>query len=210
MPKLTRRTLLASAAPVAGGAVAWALRPDDAATPAPSPREALQERHFPNVALRTHDGRDVRFYDDLVRDKIVAINMFYARCEDGRCPLIMANLVQVQRLLQGRIGRDIFMYSITLKPEQDGRAVLVRYAQQLRVGPGWSLLTGRPEDIELLRRRLGFVQSVPEEDADSTNHIGGVRYGNEALRWWAMVPGLANPEWIAQSILFVDWPKPTA
>ncbi len=207
MGGLTRRGWLALAAPVAGGVLAWAYRPGRPAAPNPSAREAIRERHFPNVPLRTHDGRDVRFYDDLVKDKIVAVNFMYTRCEDGKCPLIMANLARVQRILRDRVGRDIFMYSITLKPEQDTPAVLVRYAQALGTGPGWSLLTGKPEDIELLRRRLGFVQLDPVEDADKSNHIGGVRYGNEALRWWGMVPGLANPEWIARTILFADWPK---
>src|SRR5207245_3023956 len=75
--------------------------------------------YFPNVALRTQDDRLVHFYDDLIRDKIVVFNMMYARCQ-SICPGTTLNLQHVQRLLGDRVGRDIFMYSITLKPEQDG------------------------------------------------------------------------------------------
>ena len=38
--------------------------------------------HFPNVVLRTHEGRNVRFYDDLLKGKIVLINFMYATCTE--------------------------------------------------------------------------------------------------------------------------------
>lgn len=38
--------------------------------------------HFPDVVLRTHDGNNVRFYEDLLKDKIVLINFMYATCEE--------------------------------------------------------------------------------------------------------------------------------
>ena len=168
-----------------------------------SARDAIRARYFPNVVLHTHQKRKVRFYDDLIKDKIVVINFMYAKC-DGVCPGITANLVRVQRLLGDRIGRDIFMYSITLKPEQDTPAVLARYADMHRVGPGWLFLTGEPDDIELLRRKLGFVDPDPTVDADKSEHIGNIRYGNEARQLWAACPGLADPEWIVESIGWMD------
>ena len=78
-------------------------------------RDRTQARYFPNVELTTHEGKKVRFYDDLIKDKIVIINFMYAECK-GICPGITANLLKVQKLLGNRIGRDIFMYSITLNP----------------------------------------------------------------------------------------------
>ncbi|HZN00715.1 MAG TPA: SCO family protein, partial [Pyrinomonadaceae bacterium] len=80
-----------------------------------TPRERLAERSFPNVTLTTHKGKKVKFYDDLLKDKIVLINFMYVRC-DGKCPGTTANLVKVQKLLGDRVGKDIFIYSITLKP----------------------------------------------------------------------------------------------
>ena len=38
------------------------------------------EGYFPNVLLTTHDGREVRFYDDLVKGKKVLINFMYTQC----------------------------------------------------------------------------------------------------------------------------------
>ncbi len=37
---------------------------------------------FPNVVLKTHEGRNVRFYDDLLKGKIVLINFFYVTCSE--------------------------------------------------------------------------------------------------------------------------------
>lgn len=170
-----------------------------------TPREKLAARSFPNVVLTTHEGKKVRFYDDLLKDKIVLINFMYVKCE-GICPGTTANLVKVQKLLGNRLGKDIFMYSITLKPEEDTPEVLNRYAKAYRVGPGWQFLTGSPEDVELLRRKLGFIDRDPERDANKSNHIGMLRWGNEPLTLWAGCPGSLAPEKIVKEIGLVDWP----
>ncbi|MCI0539609.1 MAG: SCO family protein [Verrucomicrobiales bacterium] len=164
------------------------------------PRELIRRRHFPNVELVTHEGEKVRFYDDLVKGKKAVINFMYAHCENI-CPPVMYNLTRVQKRLGDRVGRDIFMYSITLKPEEDTPEVLKAHAKALGVRPGWVLLTGRSEDIEMLRRRLRFTYDDPIEDADKSNHIGHVRYGNEPAVRWAMCPGQAPADWVASAIL---------
>lgn len=171
------------------------------AAPRLSGRERIRRHHLPNVSLITHTGQRVRFYDDLVKDKKVIINFMYAKCE-GICVPVTANLVRVQKLLGGRVGRDIFMYSITLKPAEDSPADLRDYAERHRVGAGWLFLTGSPPDLDHLRRALGFTYADPVEDADTSNHIGMVRFGVEPLTRWAACPGMANPEHIVRSILW--------
>src|SRR6266849_6236671 len=68
--------------------------------------------YFTNVELTTQYGAKVHFYDDLLKDKIVVIELFYTHCIDS-CPLETARLVQVQHMLGDRVGRDVFFYSIT-------------------------------------------------------------------------------------------------
>jgi protein SCO1/2 len=170
-----------------------------------TPRERLAERSFPNVTLTTHKGQKVKFYDDLIKDKIVIINFMYVKCE-GICPGTTANLVKVQKLLRDRIGKDIFMYSITLKPEEDTPEKLALYAKAYKVGPGWQFLTGDPKDIELLRQKLGFIDRDPVRDADKSNHIGMLRWGNERHTLWAGCPALLAPSKIVKEIELVDWP----
>jgi protein SCO1/2 len=169
----------------------------------------VQRQHLPNVELLTHHNRRVRFYDDLVRDKVVIINFMYAECE-RICPGITMNLVKVQTLLGRRAGRDVFMYSITLDAAHDSPRVLSAYAREHGVKPGWTFLTGRPDDVEHLRRSLGFVDPDPEADKDRENHIGNIRYGNEPLMLWAACPGMADAKWIVESVSWVIRPGVTA
>ena len=98
--------------------------------------------YFPNVPLTTHEGKTVHFFDDLIKDKIVVINFIYATCPDT-CPLETSRLTSVQRILGDRVGKDIFMYSITIDPDHDTPEVLAEYAERYRVGPGWVFLTGQ-------------------------------------------------------------------
>jgi protein SCO1/2 len=190
---ITRRALLASlaAVPVVARATALPL----AATGG--------RRRFPNVTLLTQDNRRVAFYDDLVKDKIVMINFFFIECT-GICPAATANLVKVQALLGNRVGRDIFMYSITLKPRADRPRQLKAYQEMHGIKPGWTLLTGRPDDCELLRRRLGFADIDPVVDRDLTQHIGVVLFGNERLDSWAACPAQSEPTEIVKYVGWMD------
>ncbi len=158
---------------------------------------------FPNVPLITHEGKVVRFYDDLIKNKTVMINFMYASCMDI-CPGMTANLKQVHKEFGDRIGRDIFMYSITLQPEHDTEAVLKSYAQVFKTGPGWTFLTGRKSDIEELRQHLGFSLSDPLLDKDKTQHIGVVKYGIESLERWGTCPALGDPKYIAQYLYWME------
>lgn len=158
---------------------------------------------LPNVPLMTHEGEVVRFYDDLVKDKTVLINFMYASCSDI-CPGMTANLKRVQNILGDRVGKDIFMYSVTLEPEHDTQRVLKAYADVFKIKPGWRFLTGRKEDIELLRKRLGFSFSDPVLDRDRTQHIGVVKYGIEPLQRWGACPAMGNPKYIAEYLYWME------
>jgi protein SCO1/2 len=217
MAAMTRRVWVTTLglACVVAGAAAWSeTRSSDDSSQAPgqptlSPRERIQRYHLPNLELITHEGKKVRFYDDLVKDKKVVINFMYTNCGDGTCPVTTANLVRVQKLLKERVGRDIFFYSVTLAPEHDTPAVLKKYAKAYGVGPGWLFLTGQREDVERLRRALGFAYSDPLEDADRTNHVGMIRFGTEPLMIWGTAPGMANPQHLLRVLRWeLDRPLP--
>jgi protein SCO1/2 len=205
MPDMNRRKLLATlaVAPLAAGVVGRAATSDDKFKVAESTRVKLQKRYFPNFELTTHDGKKVHFYDDLIKDKIVVINFMYVKCE-GVCMPVTMNLKKVQNLLGRRVGRDIFMYSITLKPEEDTPRALKSYVQAHKIKPGWTFLTGKRDEINTLRRSLGFKDAKAKLDQDLTNHTGMVKYGNEAREWWAMFPGEANAPWIVECIHWMD------
>lgn len=207
----SRRNMLrlAAIAPLAGTAATA----NDAKPALSSPeaaqqmaRKRVRELHLPNVPLITHEGKKVRFYDDLLKDKIVSLNFFYANC-DEICPVVMPNLVKVQKILADKIGREMFMYTITLKPQEDNVSVIRDYRKKIGAGAGWTFFTGKPADIELVRKGIGFTYPDPKVDGDKTQHIGNVRYGNEALMLWAACPGMAHAEWIAESFNWMIHPE---
>ena len=203
MEAVTRRVLLMTlaGAPLMEGLAVGAQGGQSPSAARLSGRERIRRHHLPNVPLTTHTGQRVRFYDDLVKDKKVIINFMYAKC-DGICMPVTMNLARVQKRLGDRVGRDIFMYSITLKPAEDSAEALRQYREDHGVEGSWLFLTGTPPDLEHLRRSLGFAFNDPVEDADTSNHIGMVRYGVEPLVKWAAFAGMANPEHIVKSILW--------
>ncbi len=196
----TRRALVAGlgAAALGGLAVRSA-----AAAPDGARRGGARTPTLPNVPLVTHEGQAVTFYDDLIRGKVVAINMMYAECE-GICPIATSNLVRVQELLGARVGRDVFLYSLTLQPELDTPQRLQEYAAMHGVKPGWLFLTGARADLEQLRYRLGFFDLNPVVDGDNATHTGMVRIGNDGYDRWTSSSALAKPEQIVATINHVD------
>ncbi len=175
--------------------------------PAPAPKSMTatgpSASRFPDVTLTTHEGTEVRFYQDLVQGKVVLINFMYATCTNS-CPTFTANLARVQQLFGDRIGRDVFMYSISLDPEHDSPQVLRDYVKNYSVQPGWTFLTGSLADVTILRKRLGLRDLDPVIDADKAQHIGVVLYGNERLNRWAACPALAEPREIVKYVGWID------
>jgi protein SCO1/2 len=209
MQDLSRRNLLSLAAAAPLGRAFASIKGTSAQDPDPArskARKKIQEQHLPNVPLISHEGKQVLFYDDLVKDKIVTVNFFFSKC-DEICPMVMANLVKVQKLLGDQVGRQLFMYSITLKPEEDTVDVVRNYREALHAAPGWTFFTGKTEDIDKIRKGIGFTYPEPAIDRDTTQHIGNVRYGNEPLMLWAACPGQAHTKWVAESFEWMVHPE---
>ena len=143
---------------------------------------------FTNVEVKTQDGRTLRFYDDVMKGKILLINFFFTEC-DAVCPLTTENLVRVQELLGDRVGKEILMVSISLQPEHDTPEM----HGGLRQGP---MASGRAGCSSPARRTIssccatgsGFVDIDPVVDADPEQHLGTVRIANEPMHRWAMSP----------------------
>jgi protein SCO1 len=157
------------------------------------------EQYFPNVELTTQAGARVHFYD-LIKGRTVAIELIYTSCRFA-CPLETARLAQVQALLGDRMGKDVFFYSISIDPLHDTPEVLSAFAQKYHAGPGWTFLTGKPEDIELLSRKLGLYTPPDPENADG--HTPALLIGNEATGQWIRGSALDNPKMTAT--MLAEW-----
>lgn len=161
--------------------------------------------YFPNVALITDEGKTVRFFDDLIKDKVVVINFIYTHCPDT-CPLETAHLVSVQEILGDRLGKDVFFYSISIDPANDTPQVLQEYKKRFKAQ--WTFLTGKKSDITLLRKKLGLY--IAKIQDGSNNHNVSMVIGNQATGRWMKRSPFENPHVLADQIgnWLTDWKSP--
>ena len=141
------------------------------------------DKYFPNVELTTQDGKKVRFYDDLLKNKVFAINFIYTECTDS-CPMETAALRKVQKALGDRMGHDVFFYSISIDAKRDKPEKLKEYADRFHVAPGWLFLTGSKDDVALIRQKLGMYREDGKAEKTMSEHNVNILMGNEAAGQW--------------------------
>jgi len=166
--------------------------------------------YFPNVPLINHQGETVRFFDDLIRDKVVLINFIYTSCPDT-CPMETARMLEVARILGDRLGDDVFFYSITIDPQNDTPEALGEFAANWGIPEGWWFLTGEPDDLITVRGKLG----VSIEDVETLNfsaHPIHLVMGNQATGRWMKRSPFENPYVLADQVgrWLHNWKAPPA
>ena len=134
--------------------------------------------YFPNLPVVTQDGKTLKFYDDVIKGKIVLVSFIYTNCPDI-CPLTTARIAQVEEKLGDLVGRDIFLVSMTVDPERDSPERLKSFADAFGAGPGWLFLTGKPDDIRAINASLG------DKSRTLSEHRNEIVLGNDATGEWA-------------------------
>lgn len=163
-----------------------------------------QAGYFPNPELTTQHGDRVRFHD-LIQGRAVALNTFFTVCTDV-CPLGTAKLLELQRQLGERVGRDIVFLSISVDPAHDTPAAMQAYAQRYGAGPGWLFLTGKEAEVALLVRRLGLGSIGPTSPRDA--HTSTLMVGRAASGEWMKSSSTDNPQYVAETVRsFLGWPR---
>jgi protein SCO1/2 len=160
--------------------------------------EVWGEGYFPNIELTTHRGERVRFFDDLIAGKVVAINFIYTWCPDT-CPVETARMLQVARLLGDRLGDDVHFYSITIDPEHDTQEVLAEFAATWGIPEGWTFLTGDERDIIRLRKKLG-MRLDDVRSGDISEHTVSLLIGNQTTGRWMKRSPFENPYVLANQL----------
>jgi cytochrome oxidase Cu insertion factor (SCO1/SenC/PrrC family) len=121
--------------------------------------------YFTDADLLTQDGRKIRFYSDMLKDRVVVVNMMYANCKDA-CPLITKQLTEVKDELGELFGKKVFFVSISSDPVRDTPRAMKRYAQEQHADvAGWTFLTGAKKNVDVVLQRLGALSENFEEHA---------------------------------------------
>ena len=163
----------------------------------PARADARGAEYFTNLTLTTSEGEVVKFFDDVLKDRIVVVNFFYTSCTD-LCSLGTARMAQVYEWLGERMGRDVFFVSITLDPENDTPEKLAAFAKGFDIDKGWTFLTGSRENIDAIRFKLG-------ERADALAlHRTDMVIGNAKTGVWRRSSVMGSLVIALQSILELD------
>lgn len=142
-----------------------------------------------DVAVVTQEGRPVRFYSDLVKGRVVAVNFVFTSCTTV-CPLMGARFARLQQLL-GETS-NVSLISVSIDPATDTPARLSAWSRKLGARPGWTLVTGAKPDIESLAQSLGAPIANPGDHAPLVLVIDD-RHGT-----WQRLDGLTDPARLAQ------------
>jgi protein SCO1 len=153
--------------------------------PASPPESSAAQRYFTDTELINQNGESVRFYSDLLKNRIVVINTFFTECASV-CPVLNRNMQAIQDWLGDRLNRDVLLLSISVDPATDTPARIKEYAQRFHAKPGWVFLTGKKENVELVLQKLG--QKVEARDDHSTIFI----IGNDRTHLWKKAMGAAK------------------
>lgn len=147
----------------------------------------------PDVTVFDQDGRQLRFYTDLVKNKVVVINFIFTTCTTI-CPPLAATFARVQTLAGDRSGRDFHLISISVDPVTDTPERLKAWAAKFKARPGWTLVTGAKTDIDNLLRALGTYTAAKED------HTPMTIVANDAKGVWTRAYGLAAPAKLLEAI----------
>jgi protein SCO1/2 len=166
----------------------------DPAVPAPAQTGTRDPRaYFTDASLADQDGRKLRFYTDTLKGKTVVLNVTYTNCTEA-CPLITQQMLQVREDLGQAFGKQVHFVTLTSDPDHDTPQALKAFARKQNADlPGWSFLTGRKDDVDLILKRLGAYNEDPEGHA-TVLYIMDV----DAKRMRRMLPNLP-PKAIAEA-----------
>jgi protein SCO1 len=160
-------------------------------------------KYFTDVELINQDGQKMKFYSDLLQGKVVIINSFFATCQ-GSCLPLNQNLAKVQEALGDRLGKDVYIVSISVDPTVDTPPNLKQYAKKLQARPGWFFLTGSKENVDFALKKIG--QYVD----DKQDHLNIFIIGNERTGLWKKAFGLAKSEELVKVVESVVNDQPSA
>src|SRR4051812_39462135 len=153
-----------------------------------------ETKFLPDLALLDQNGRRVRFYSDLIKDKIVLISFFYTSCT-YTCLMQGKVFSELQAELGERLGKDVFLISVSMDPETDTPERLKSWAARHGLRKGWTLVTGSKDEMAKL---VGHLTGNPLGRIEM--HSSFIYIGNDKKNNWAAIYGLAAPEKLVKKI----------
>lgn len=151
---------------------------------------------IPDLVLLDQDGRKVRFYSDLIKDKVIVLSFFYTSCT-YICTMQGKVFSELQSLLGERLGKSVFLISVTTDPVKDNPQKLKAWAERYKVKPGWTLVTGEVAEMDKL-----LIQFTGSK-AGGGMHVPSTFIVNDRSGSWSSAAGVFAPNHLLKVIDFV-------
>lgn len=151
------------------------------------PSSDSAQNYFTDTELINQDGQTMRFYSDVLKDRVVVINCFFTTCT-SICPPMTRNLEKIQEALADKLGNELLIVSITVDPVTDTPQRLREYAQRFNARSGRLFLTGKKENVEFILKKLGTYV------ADKNDHNSILLIGNVKTGLWKKAFGMAKAD----------------
>lgn len=165
--------------------------------PISSDGQSPAQKYFSDVELTNQNGEKMRFYSDVLKGRVVVIHSFFSTCRSACVPLIQ-NMRKLQDMLSDKVGKDVYLISITVDPIMDTPERLKAFATKNGAKFGWFFLSGKKENVDWALYKLGqYVENKQD-------HPTIIIMGNEPKGLWKKAFGLAKPEdllAVAESVL---------
>ena len=175
-------------ASLANTAIAGSASADSAAA------EAKARNYFTNLEVIDQNGRRLDFYDDVLKDKVVAINFIFTNCQ-GACPLMTKNLTYVRDMMGGEVGKSIHFVSISIDPTRDTPAAMKEFAQTHDADhAGWTWITGKPDNLATIVKKLGSYTDDPEA------HTTQMLAANVRTAHWTKIAPNVPPQGVVERL----------
>jgi len=156
-------------------------------------RRGQEPLEIPDVDVQDQNGRTRKFYSDLVKGRVVVINFVFTSCK-AICPLLGTNFSRVQNELGERLGRDVFLISVSTDPETDTPARLKAWSEKFKAQDGWTLVTGQTKDLTPL------LQVLTGDGPGRTMHSPSIVIVDEQKKTHRRAYGLETPERLVKMV----------
>lgn len=168
-------------------ALSSAILPAAAAAAPTAAKPATVRVQLHDLPLLDQDGKQQRFKSDVIGDKLVAITFTYTTCTTI-CPILDSIFVKLQDKLPGRLGKDIFLVTVSIDPVNDIPPRLKSYAGKLKAKPGWSFMTGNKVNVDKVLVGLDMFS------ADILNHTPSILVGDGKSGVWRRFYGFPSAD----------------
>lgn len=150
-------------------------------------KENTSKLVIPDVEVLTQDGKQVKFFTDLVKGKKVMINFIYTSCQ-LTCPIAGRNFAKLQEYLKKESEEDVFLISVSTDPTVDTPQILKKWSKKFGRRDGWTLVTG--DESKMQELLMALTGSLPQRGLHSSLLI----LFNEANGAWEKGSSLVEPK----------------